>query len=68
MSSWYAQLASESKNKAGQTCEAVPDGSIRGPRFMDMLRSEGVGELLIRQEYVVRQSIQEIEEIVLVLH
>jgi len=32
-----------------------------------MLRSEGAGKLLILQEHVVRQSIQEIDEVDLVL-
>jgi hypothetical protein len=36
-------------------------------RCPDMLRSEGAGELLILQEHVIRQSIQKIDEVDLVL-
>jgi hypothetical protein len=52
---------------AGRTVNSVPS-SVYAFSSFNVLRSEGVGELRIVQEHVVRQSIQEIGEVVLVLH
>jgi len=52
----------------GDAGDRIPTSALAQSRpYPDMLRSEGVGELRIVQEHVVRQGIQEIDQIDLVL-